>query len=204
MLLPPLLAFSAAVVDLALPFPRPTARQAVEQLALAVEAQEAEGGPTDMLDVYGGRSEWLADFEAEIAASLGKERALFLPTGVAAQNAALATHARLPFRNYRNEPPPCFVMHATSHLNLYEEAAYSELLGLGVLLAGDAQRCLSAADVGLHLRRLAAVGSAPCMILVELPMRELGCETVAGNGPHPHSHPHPHPHPHPNMIPSYR
>ena len=34
-------------------------------------------------------SERLQSFEAEIAAALGKEKALFFPTGVVAQNAAL-------------------------------------------------------------------------------------------------------------------
>ena len=53
--------------DLALPFPRPTAAQAVAQLASAVEATVGGSEPEDALDAYGGRSEWLAGFEAEVA-----------------------------------------------------------------------------------------------------------------------------------------
>lgn len=166
------------VRDLALPFPRPTPTQAVQQLAEAVQRQAADAEPDDMIDVYGGRSEWLSDFETEIAGHLGMERAMFFPTGVAAQNSALAVHAGLPFRAYRTQPPPVFVMHETSHLHRYEEAAYSELLGLGTILAGDADRVLAAADVQIHLERLAAVGVAPSAIVVELPHRELGCATV--------------------------
>ena len=170
-------AAAAAVRDLALPFPRPTPAQAIEALARAMEAQEVSGEPADMIDAYGMRSEWLSGFEDEVAGHLGMECGLFCPTGVAAQNIALAVHANLPFREYRTQPSPCFVMHDTSHLQRYEEEAYKKLLGLNVLLAGDARRVLCARDVAVHLERLAAVGSAPCMILVELPMRELGCAT---------------------------
>ncbi|MEC7300512.1 MAG: hypothetical protein VXW43_17750, partial [Pseudomonadota bacterium] len=42
----------------------------------------------------------------------------------------LAVYAALPFLSHRNEPAPSFVMHATSHLYRYEEAAYKDLLGL--------------------------------------------------------------------------
>ena len=102
---------------------------------------------------------------------------MFFQTGVAAQNAALAVHSALPFLAYRTEPPPCFVVHATSHLIRYEEDAYSKLLGVNALLAGDEERVMCARDIEVHLARLAAVGCAPSMILVELPHRELGCET---------------------------
>ena len=169
-------AATTAVRDLALPFPRPTPAQAVAQLAQAVERQADE--PDDMIDAYGGRSEWLEGFEAEVAAHFGVEAGLYCPTGVAAQNSALAVHANLPFRQYRTQPAPTFVMHATSHLHLYEEKAYEDLLRVTALLAGDAGRVLAAKDIEYHLVRLSQVGSAPSMILVELPMRELGCATV--------------------------
>ena len=78
---------AASVKDLYAPFPRPTAAQALTQLAAAAARSAESGDPEDALDAYGGRSEWLTGFEAEVAAALGKERALFFPTGVAAQNA---------------------------------------------------------------------------------------------------------------------
>ena len=168
---------ATAIRDLALPFPRPTPAQAVEHLATAVDAIPKDA-PSDALDAYGGRSEWLSGFEAEIANYLGMESAVFFPTGVAAQNSALAVHANLPFRAYRTEPNPVFILHDTSHLQRYEEKAYSELLGLNALIAGEPHRILTADDIAFHLKRLAAVGTAPCMILVELPHRELGCETL--------------------------
>lgn len=143
-------------------------------LALAAQAKIAE--ETDnVVDVYGNQSAWLARFEAEIAGALGKERAVFVPTGVAAQNMALAVHASLPFSKRRTEPAPSVLMHASSHLQLHEELAYSQLLGLTAIFAGDARRMLSPEDVERQLSRLASVGSAPSSILVELPMRELGC-----------------------------
>ena len=164
----------AAVRDLYAPFPRPSVAQALASLATAADAQVAAGEPDDVIDAYGGRSEWLAGFQAELAAALGKPAALFFPTGVAAQNAALAVHAGLPVRE-RGRPPACFMMHATSHLHRYEEDAHFELLGVHALIVGDAGRVLSAADLRRDLERLAAVGQGPSMILVETPQRELGC-----------------------------
>ena len=166
------------VKDLYAPFPRPSVMQALTQLTAAAARSAENGDPDDALDAYGGRSEWLSGFEAEVAAALGKERALFFPTGVAAQNAALAVHAELPDslrQRQRGRPTPLLMMHATSHLARYEENAYKELLGLNSLIVGDATRVLAAKDIEHQLSRLAAVGQGPCMILVETPMRELGC-----------------------------
>ena len=164
------------IMDLSRPFPRPTASQALTQLAkyaAEVERQAmVEDGPCDILDVY-GTSAWLANFEAEIASLFGKESGLFYTTGIAAQNSALAVHAELPSRE-RGRPPPVFMMHDTSHLQRYEESAYKELLGVNALLVGASERVLTAADLATDLERLASVGQGPCMIVVELPMRELG------------------------------
>ena len=98
------------------------------------------------------------------------ESAVFFPTGVAAQNSALAVHANLPFRAYRTEnarPVSHIARHAASAALRGE--AYSELLGLNALIAGEPHRILTADDIAFHLKRLAAVGTAPCMILVEQP-----------------------------------
>ena len=90
-------------------------------------------------DAY-GQGEWLQSFEAEIAAALGKEKALFFPTGVAAQNAALCVHAGLPAARSADftTPRPSFMTHPTSHLLLYEEDAYRALLGMTALKVGAA------------------------------------------------------------------
>lgn len=167
-------AVPSAVTDLYAPFPRVTAVEAIAQLGVAAASQLEGGEPEDIRDVYGGNSEWLAGFEAEIASALGKQKAMFFLTGVAAQNAALAVHAELPIRG-RGAPPPCLMMHDTSHLVRYEDKAYKELLGINSLIVGHKDRVLTAKDLQKDLERLANVGQGPCMILVELPQRELGC-----------------------------
>ena len=158
------------------PVNRPSAASILTSLAAEAEAMTlAIGeGPSDMVDVY-GESGWLSSFESEVAHSLGKERAVFLPTGVAAQNMALAVHAKLPFLNTRTEPQPSFIVHPTSHLCLHEERAYAHLLGLVALVVGEAGRPLAPLDIEKQLVRLRSVGSSPAAIVVELPQRELGC-----------------------------
>ena len=46
-------------------------------------------------DVY-GKGEWIEAFQEQVAADLGKEAGLFMPTGVCAQQAALSVYAGLP------------------------------------------------------------------------------------------------------------
>ena len=144
----------------------------LRELAAFAESEDA----LLIQDAY-GQGEWLQSFEAEIAAALGKEKALFFPTGVAAQNAALCVHADLPAARSADftTPRPSFMTHPTSHLLLYEEDAYRALLGMTALRVGAAERPLVAADVEPELRKLRAVGQAPACVLVEVPFRELGC-----------------------------
>ena len=146
--------------------------------ALAAEATKVEGEyeseAAGMSDVY-GRGGMVESFQAQVASDLGKEAAVFMPTGVCAQMAALAVHAGLP---HRSKLRPSFITHATSHLLLWEENAFSDLLGLTCIKAGEESRPLLAADVEIELKRLSSVGLAPCCILVELPWRELGCRAT--------------------------
>ena len=100
-----------------------------------------------------------------------------MPTGVGAQQAALSVYAGLPLAS-RSLLRPSFVTHATSHLLVAEENAYSDLLGITAIKAGDDGRPLTAADVEVELKRLAAVGLTPCCIVVEMPWRELGCRAT--------------------------
>ena len=145
--------------------------------SLAADAAVIEAGGAGVIDAYGESSGWLKSFEAQIAEALGKERAVFVPTGVAAQNMALAVHAELPFTSSRTQPTPSVLLHRSSHLEMHEERAYATLLGLFPIFAGEANQLLTVADVERQLMRLGAVGSAPACILVEVPMRELGCAT---------------------------
>ncbi|EOD31121.1 hypothetical protein EMIHUDRAFT_203245 [Emiliania huxleyi CCMP1516] len=161
-------------------FPR---RPASEVLADAAEAAAAAevGGEGDAIDVY-GRGAWLESFESEVASEFGKESALFFPTGVCAQLAALCVYAGGVGRGAGDLMPrlsrPSFIVQATSHLLLHEEDAARQLLGFTPLVVGAKDRPLSPADVEKELSRLAAVGARPCCILLEVPHRELGCETL--------------------------
>jgi threonine aldolase len=145
--------------------------------SLAADAAVIEAGGAGVIDAYGESSGWLKSFEAQIAEALGKERAVFVPTGVAAQNMALAVHAELPFTSSRTQPTPSVLLHRSSHLEMHEERAYATLLGLFPIFAGEVNQLLTVTDIERQLLRLGAVGSAPACILVEVPMRELGCAT---------------------------
>ena len=85
---------------------------------LAAEAakieSDFEGEAAGVCDVY-GKGQWIDDFQAQVAADLGKEASLFMPTGVCAQMAALSVYAGLPLAS-RSQLRPSFVTHATSHL----------------------------------------------------------------------------------------
>ena len=147
---------------------------------LAAEAakieSDFEGEAAGVCDVY-GKGQWIDDFQAQVAADLGKEASLFMPTGVCAQMAALSVYAGLPLAS-RSLLRPSFITHATSHLLVAEENAYSDLLGITAIKAGDDGRPLTAADVEVELKRLAAVGLTPCCIVIEMPWRELGCRAT--------------------------
>ena len=139
-------------------FPR---RPASEVLADAAEAAAAAevGGEGDAIDVY-GRGAWLESFESEVASEFGKESALFFPTGVCAQLAALCVYAGGVGRGAGDLMPrlsrPSFIVQATSHLLLHEEDAARQLLGFTPLVVGAKDRPLSPADVekGRRLWRL--------------------------------------------------
>ena len=135
-----------------------------------------EGEAAGVCDVY-GKGQWIDDFQAQVAADLGKEAGLFVPTGVCAQQAALSVYAGLPLAS-RSLLRPSFITHATSHLLVAEEDAYSDLLGITAIKAGNDGRPLTAADVEVELKRLAAVGLTPCCIVIEMPWRELGCRAT--------------------------
>lgn len=131
-----------------------------EQLAAIAEQAAAFGKP----DVYGS-GELIESFEAEIADLLGKQAAVFLPSGTMAQCIALRVWADLAGTRR-------VAFHPTSHLQLHEQGAYRELYGLDAALLGDAHRPVSLADLqSLQLPVAAA--------LLELPMREIGGQLPA-------------------------
>jgi threonine aldolase len=148
--------------DLIVPgFAAVSAADDFRQMAHWCEAQQIEH------DVYGDGP--LVDgFERKLAALLGKAAAVFMPSGIMAQLAAVrvwAETARL----------PRFGMHPTSHLALHEDEAYGALMQLHGVPVGDRLRPLQASD-------LEACRQALSCLLVELPIREAGGQLPSWDG----------------------
>jgi threonine aldolase len=123
-------------------------------LALAERAPEIGDA-----DRYGGGT--LAErLEARVAELLGKEAAVWLPSGTMAQQIALRVHARRRGSDVVGFHPHC-------HLDVHEERGYEVLHGLHASLLGERHRLVTAADVEALHEPVAAV-------LLELPQRDLG------------------------------
>lgn len=120
-------------------------------------AQEA--GEQEYPDRYGG-GELLESFEAEIAQLLGKEAAVFMPSGTMAQQIALRIHAE-------DRERSAVALHPLSHLLVSESGALEALQGLRAIPAGSRLQLATLADYDDIKDLLAAV-------LIELPERNLG------------------------------
>ncbi|KFZ31054.1 threonine aldolase [Pseudidiomarina salinarum] len=126
-------------------------------------ADRAEAG--DGPDYYGSGA-LIEDFEARMAAMLGKPAALFLPSGTLAQPMALKIHAN-------NRDKQVIGLHPTSHMVLHEQNGYQQLWGLEGRLIGNKQQVLTCDDLQQQPQEdLAAV-------VLELPMREIGGQLPA-------------------------
>lgn len=99
-------------------------------------------------------------FEKKIATLLGKEAAVFMPTGKMAQLIAARIHTE-------RTRTPRIGMHPTSHLEVHEARAYAELLHLQGAFIGAPDQPILAED-------LANVTDPLGCLLLELPMRECG------------------------------
>jgi threonine aldolase len=135
-------------------------REALSELAAWTD-------PAAARDHY-GRGEVVEGFERDVARMLGKEAAVFMPSGTMAQQIALrlwcdrAGSRRVAF-------------HPTCHLELHEEHAYRELHGLEAALVGPADRLMTVADLDEAFDSEAP----PAALLVELPQREIGGQLPA-------------------------
>ncbi len=107
-----------------------------------------------------GQGEVINRFEAEVATLLGKEAAVFMPSGTMCQQIALRI-----WSNRRGTPNVVF--HPTSHLELHEQKAYERLHGLHAILAGSPDRLITFKD-------LSAIAEPVGALLLELPQREIG------------------------------
>jgi threonine aldolase len=111
------------------------------------------------LDRYGDGGV-VAALEADVAGLLGLPAAVYLPSGVLAQQAVLRVHADRRGRR-------TVVFHPESHLHRHEEQPLERLHGMVGRPVGDRHRLLLRAD-------LDGVAERPAALLVELPQRELG------------------------------
>jgi threonine aldolase len=111
------------------------------------------------MDHYGNGGV-VAELEEEVAELLGRPAAVYLPSGVMAQQAALRVHAERRGRR-------TVVYHPQSHVDVHEGHPLERLHGLVGRPTGDRDRLLLRAD-------LDAVAEQPAALLVELPQRDLG------------------------------
>jgi len=115
--------------------------------------------PDCVVDRY-GEGGVVKELESEIAGLLGKEAALFLPSGTMAQQAVLRVHADRRGRR-------TVVFHPMCHLERHEGQAYRRLQQLVGRAAGDPNRLLTAED-------LAGIAEPVAALLLELPQRDIG------------------------------
>ena len=126
-----------------------------DQLAALAEATGAE----ERADHY-GRGERTERVERRVAELLGKEAAVFLPSGTMAQPIALRI-----WSDRRGVRTVAF--HPTCHLELHEERAYAHLHGLRARVVGDPHGLILLDD-------LEAIHEPIAALLLELPQRETG------------------------------
>jgi threonine aldolase len=139
-------------------------------ITIAGQADEDPGAELLRVGEWCRANDWPADrygdgaligaFEAKVAALLGMEAGVFMPSGTMAQQIALRIHAE-------RAGVPHFAMHPTAHLELHELRAYSRLQQLNAVLLGPRESPMLAADLARCPDRLAA-------LLIELPAREIG------------------------------
>jgi threonine aldolase len=116
-------------------------------------------GAEEQPDRY-GEGPLIEAFERELATLLGKEAAVFMPSGTMAQQIALRIWSERTGRR-------TVAFHPTCHLELHERKGYERLHGLHATLVGDADRLITLADLHATPEPLAA-------LLLELPQREIG------------------------------
>ena len=129
-----------------------TPHQVLSELAAATD-------PELQVDHY-GQGKLINDFERDMAELLGKEAAVFMPSGTMCQQIAL--HILASRKGTNN-----VAFHPKSHLEIHEEHAYQRLHGLNGILVGNPDRLLTLND-------LQAVAEPIGALLIELPQREIG------------------------------
>ena len=122
------------------------------------DAIEKVDGQLDS-DIY-GTGKVIEDFQDKMAAFLGKEKAVFFPSGTMAQQIALRIWCDE--KGLQN-----VAYHPLSHLEIHEEDGLKELHKIKTILLADKNRVIELEDV------VSMEESVAC-ILLELPQREIG------------------------------
>ncbi|MCJ7756327.1 MAG: beta-eliminating lyase-related protein [Thermoanaerobaculales bacterium] len=125
----------------------------------------AEATDPDLKPAHYGEGEVVERLEARVATLLGKEAAVFLPSGTMAQQIALRIWCDRAGTNHVAFHPLC-------HLEIHEQNGYRRLHGLHSTLLGTAERMFTMED----LEKLSEPVGA---ILFELPQREIGGQLPA-------------------------
>ncbi|MGZ9587344.1 threonine aldolase family protein [Paenibacillus marinisediminis] len=110
-------------------------------------------------DMY-GNGKVIEDFQAKMAACLGKESAVFFPSGTMAQQIALRIWCD-------RKGLKKVAYHPLCHLEIHEQDGLKELHHIEPILLADQNRCVQLEDVH-HMKEEIA-----CLLL-ELPQREIG------------------------------
>ncbi|WP_245850924.1 threonine aldolase family protein [Paenibacillus herberti] len=118
-----------------------------------------DANPDRLSDMY-GNGEIIESFQTKVASLLGKESALFFPSGTMAQQIALRIWSER--RGIRKA-----AYHPLCHLEIHEENGLQELHGIESVLLGERDRLITLADVQ-------AMGDDIGCLLLELPQREIG------------------------------
>lgn len=119
----------------------------------------ATTGSDEEADRYGGGT-LIEEFEREVAGLLGKEAAVFLPSGTMAQAIALRIWSD-------RRGSGTVVFHPTCHLEIHEQKGYQMLHGLHGLLVGNPHELITLGD-------LESIAEPASTLLLELPQREIG------------------------------
>ncbi|GGD74180.1 threonine aldolase family protein [Lacimicrobium alkaliphilum] len=136
-------------------------RHRPQSLKTTLEKLAEETAKGENPDYY-GQGKLIEDFEQQIAHLLGKQAALFMPSGTLAQPMALRIWAG--FAQNAN-----IALHPTSHLVLHEQQGYQALWQLKGHLWGQNDRLPTLSE----LQQLASIQPLSS-VLMELPMREIG------------------------------
>ncbi|GAX27655.1 hypothetical protein FisN_13Hh253 [Fistulifera solaris] len=135
-------------------------------------ADFCEANDVNEFDVYGDfanpETTYLRRLEQKLAVELGKEDAVFMPSGVMAQSIALLIHSQ--------QKPQRFACHASSHLLIHENDAYRDLLNLEVvsLETRAAKESIAPAPLDFATVETQLKNKAISTLILEIPHRELG------------------------------